>query len=84
MAFSTPVAAQAAGKDHRSAMTIAGYDTFATYDGTEGSGTKELAGLRLIDDHTFSVTIAADYIPYSGRRQRLLLHRGLLQEGRRW
>ena len=64
MAFSTPVAAQAAGKDHRSAMTVAGYETFATYDGTEGSGTKELAGLRLIDEHTFSVTIAADYIPY--------------------
>ncbi|MGN0785418.1 MAG: ABC transporter substrate-binding protein [Candidatus Aphodomorpha sp.] len=64
MAFSSPVAAQAAGKDHRSGMTIAGYDTFATYDGTEGSGTKEFSGLRLIDDLTFSVTIAADYIPY--------------------
>lgn len=64
MAFSTPVAAQAAGKDHRAALSVDGYETFATYDGTEGSGTKELSGLRLIDEHKFSVTIGADYIPY--------------------
>ena len=64
MAFSTPVAAAAAGKDHRAGMTYAGYETFATYDGTEGSGTKEFAGVRLLDDYTFSITIAADYLPY--------------------
>ncbi len=98
MAFSTPVAAQAAGKDHRSGMTIAGYDAFTAYRGADVDyaaekeaakeaakaaakeaqedfdedawekayvmPTKELAGLRLIDDYTFSVTIAADYIPY--------------------
>lgn len=64
MAFSTPVAAEAAGKDHMSGMPIVGFDTFNTYDGTEGSGTKELAGLHLIDDYTFSVTISADYLPY--------------------
>lgn len=64
LVFSSPVAAQAAGKDHRAAMTLAGYDTFSTYDGTEGSGTKELAGLRLVDDYTFQITVSAAYIPY--------------------
>lgn len=67
MAFSSPVAAQAAGKDHRSGMVIAGFDAFNSYTGpdcdVEGA-TKEFAGLRLIDDHTFSVTISADYLPY--------------------
>lgn len=67
MAFSTPVAAQAASRDHRSAMSVAGYESFAAYTGPEGTeegATKELSGLRLIDDHTFSVTISADYLPY--------------------
>lgn len=62
LVFSTPVAAQAAGKDHRSAMTVVGYADYTAYDGV--TGTKELTGLRLIDDYTFSVTIASDYIPY--------------------
>ena len=50
MVFSSPVAVAAAGKDHQSGMTLEGFKTFNTYDGTEGSGTKELAGLRMIDD----------------------------------
>ena len=64
MAFSSPVAVQAAGKDHQSGRSIAGFAEFNTYDGTEGSGSKEFAGLHLIDDYTFSVTISADYLPY--------------------
>ncbi len=64
MALSTPVGAAAADKDHKLLMSFAGFDTFNTYDGTEGSGTKEMAGLRLIDDYTFSVTVSADYEPY--------------------
>ncbi len=78
MAFSTPVAAEAAGKNHQASMSTAGFETFSAYDGTnegvevldaEGKGTgviptKTLSGLRLIDDYTFSVTIAADYLPY--------------------
>ena len=65
LAFSTPVAAEAAGKDHRAAMQIVGYDTFTKYDGTAGEGkTKELSGLRLLDTYKFSVTISADYLPY--------------------
>lgn len=64
MALSSPVGAQAAGKDHQLLKSFVGFDTFNTYDGTEGSGTKEMAGLRLIDDYTFSVTVSADYEPY--------------------
>ena len=64
MVFSSPVAVAAAGKDHQSAMTVEGFKTFNTYDGTEGSGTKELAGLRMIDDYTYSITVAADYANY--------------------
>lgn len=64
MVFSSPVGVAAAGKDHRSGMTLEGFKTFNTYDGTEGSGTKELAGLRMIDDYTYSITVAADYANY--------------------
>ncbi len=75
LVFSTPVATQAAKKDHQSAMTVVGYDKFAAYDGTNDGATvgegdkaitvsKALSGLRLLGDYKFSVTIAADYIPY--------------------
>lgn len=64
MAFSTPVAVAAAGKDHQAGMQLVGFKSFNTYDGTEGSGTKEFAGLRLIDDYNFSITISPDYLPY--------------------
>ena len=64
MVFSSPVGAAAAGKDHMSGMQLLGFDTFNTYDGTEGSGTKEFAGLRLIDDYTFSITVDPNYMPY--------------------
>lgn len=64
MVFSSPVAVAAAGKDHQSGMTMEGFKTFNTYDGTEGSGTKELAGLRMIDDYTYSITVSADYANY--------------------
>lgn len=62
MTFSTPVAAQAAGKDHMAGMQMVGYDEFAAYDGT--NGTKEFAGLRLLGDYKFSVTVSAAYLPY--------------------
>ncbi len=64
LAFSTPVGVAAAGKDHMAGMTIVGYDEFATYDGTEGSGSKALSGLRLLGDYTFSVTIDKEFLPY--------------------
>ena len=64
MVFSSPVGVAAAGKDHQYGMTLEGFKTFNTYDGTEGSGTKELAGLRMIDDYTYSITVSADYANY--------------------
>ncbi len=64
MAFSTPVAAQAAGKDHQALMTAVGFKDFNAYDGTEGSGTPYITGLRLLGDYQFSVTIDAEYLPY--------------------
>ncbi len=64
MVFSSPVAVAAAGKDHQSAMTLVGFKEFNSYDGTEGSGSKELAGLRMIDDYTYSITVSQDYANY--------------------
>ena len=64
MVFSSPVGVAAAGKDHQAGMTLEGFKTFNTYDGTEGSGTKELAGLRMIDDYTYSITVSEDYANY--------------------
>lgn len=76
LAFSSPVAAQAAGKDHMAGMRIVGYNAFANYTGPESEGTevtiddetvkvtKVLSGLRVLDDYTFSVTIDAEHLPY--------------------
>ncbi len=66
LAFSTPVAAEAASNDHKVLMRFVGYDKFAAYDGTnEGAdATKVMAGVRLLDDYTFSLTVDAQYLPY--------------------
>lgn len=71
MVFSTPVAAEAAGKNHQVLMQYAGYEAFAAYDGTNDgedvdgvTASKVMSGVRLIDDYTFSVTIKEDYWPY--------------------
>ncbi len=66
VAFSTPVAAQAAGRDHKAGLTLLGYNTFAAYDGTnEGdTATKVFAGLRLLGDYKFSVTVDPSQLPY--------------------
>ena len=65
MVFTTPVAAQAAGKDHTTGMQVVGFEDFDSYTGPGSKdGKKEFAGLRLIDELTFSVTIDAQYIPY--------------------
>lgn len=63
--FSTPVAAQAAGKDHRAGMALLGFDAFDAYTGTEAEDTsKEFAGLNLIDDYNLAITVSPDYLPY--------------------
>lgn len=72
MTFSTPVAAQAAGKDHMTCMNYIGFNGYNAYDGTnEGATledgtivTKEMPGLRLLGDYQFSVTIDEQYLPY--------------------
>lgn len=66
LAFSTPVAAQAAGKDHMALMQYVGYKDFAAYDGTnDGNGaSKVMTGVRLLDELTFSVTVDAEYANY--------------------
>ncbi len=64
MVFYTQVAAQAAGKQN-TGLTIVGYEDYNAYTGPDSAeGTKEMKGFRLINDYTFSVTVAADYIPY--------------------
>ena len=60
----TPVWTQAAGMETNGRTILGWKDAYQKYDGTEGSGTPELAGLRLIDDYTFAVTIPADQLPY--------------------
>lgn len=60
----TPVYTQAAGMETNGRTILGWQDAFQLYDGTEGNGVKELAGIRLIDDYTFSVTIPADLLPY--------------------
>lgn len=65
LAFASPVAAEAAGKNHRSGMTLVGYADYAAYTGPgSAEGKKEFAGIRLLGDYKFSVTVAADYLPY--------------------
>ena len=60
----TPVWTQAAGKETNGRTILGWKDAYQLYDGTEGSGTPALAGLHLIDDYTFSVTIPADQLPF--------------------
>ena len=64
MAFSTPVVAEGSGRDARALLSYVGYEDFAAFDGTEGSGNPVMTGLRLIDDYTFSATVKSDYYPY--------------------
>ena len=60
----TPVWTQAAGKETNGRTILGWKDAYQLYDGTEGSGTPALAGLHLIDDYTFSITIPADQLPF--------------------
>ena len=47
-------------------LQYVGYKAFSAYDGTnEGEdATKVMAGIRLIDEHTFAVTVDAEYANY--------------------
>ncbi|MBQ8249869.1 MAG: hypothetical protein IJY93_08360, partial [Clostridia bacterium] len=63
---STEVGA-AAGGSGNSGLYFVGFDAFKAYNGTnageEGVATT-FAGVQLLDDYTFAVTIAADYADY--------------------
>ena len=65
MASLTPVYTEAASRE-TSGLTVLGWkDAYQLYTGPDSeAGTKELAGLHLIDDYTFSVTIPAEYANY--------------------
>ena len=66
MVFSTLVASEAEGKDRQAGLTMVGFEEFNAYDGTnEGDGvSKTFAGLRLLADNQFSVTVKAEYANY--------------------
>lgn len=61
----TPVYTQAAGRES-SGLTVVGWkDAYQKYAGPDSTeGVKYLAGIRLIDEYTFSFTVEAAYIPY--------------------
>ena len=65
MASLTPVFTEAAARE-TSGLTMQGWkDAYQLYTGPGSEkGTKELSGLRLLDEYTFSVTIPADYANY--------------------
>ena len=60
LVFSTPVATEAASRDTMAGMNFIGYKDFAA--ATDAA--VPFAGLRLIDDYTFSITIDPEYLPY--------------------
>ena len=63
LAFSSPVSV-GAGHTGKSGQAFVGFDAFTAYDGA--TGTKEFAGVRLLGDYKFSITIdaAKGYYPY--------------------
>ena len=65
MASLTPVFTEAASRES-SGRTIVGWkDAYQLYAGPGSEkGTKELSGIRLLDEYTFSVTVPADYANY--------------------
>ena len=68
---STPVAVEA-GATGNAGQTLVGFDAFKAYTGTNDgetndkdvTATKYFAGVKLIDDYTFSFTYTADYAGY--------------------
>lgn len=64
LAFASPVAV-AAGLPGTGGQALVGYADYNAYTGPDSAtGTKEFAGIRLIDDYTFSLTVSSDYLPY--------------------
>ena len=64
LVFSTPVGTEAAARDHKSLLNYVGFEDFAAYDGTEGTGSKTFSGIRLLGDYQFSMTVKDENYPY--------------------
>ena len=65
MAFGSPVGTEAASRESSYHTVVGWQNAYQKYTGPDSTeGTKEFAGLHLIDDHTFSVTVPADYANY--------------------
>ena len=63
LAMSTAVSKE--GVDYNKAgQSYVGYDDYKDYVGTEGTGTKEFKGVRLLGDYKFSLEVSSDYYPY--------------------
>ena len=63
LAFSSPVSV-GAGHSGKSGQSFVGYDDFFAYTGEEGTGSKVFAGVRMMDDYNFSLTVSSDFYPY--------------------
>lgn len=63
VAFSTPVSV-GAGHSGKSGQSFVGYDDFFAYTGEEGTGSKVFAGVRMMNDYNFSLTVSSDFYPY--------------------
>lgn len=67
LAFSSPVATEAAGKDHQAGLSYVGYAEFSEYDGTNATASEvsqSFKGITKINDYKFEVTVIADYANY--------------------
>ena len=65
MASYTPVYTEAASRETNGRTTVGWEGAYQLYTGPGSEeGTKELSGLHLIDDYTFSITVTADYANY--------------------
>jgi len=64
LAFSTPVAA-AAAHPAMVGQAYVGFEDFNAYTGPGSeAGAKEFAGIRLLDEYTYAVTVTTDFYPY--------------------
>lgn len=66
LSFSSPVSV-AAGHTGVSGVNFVGYDAFNAYGGPDTedeNATKEFAGVRLLGDYQFSLTVTQDYATY--------------------
>ena len=64
LSFASQVSMEA-GRPGTSGMAFVGYQAFHDYTGEEAEGTsREFAGIRLLSDYSYSVTVSSDYYPY--------------------